>query len=177
MLKLLMEILSPLIEWCKTPNLKNFQWKLPDKTIFNLSTYRFEDQKRESISHTSRNEMSHFDRAKIQKELECAMEKIEALKSELRTAMSQKVTTDLEKEQLEKELACGSISIEALKCELRISMSQNETADRVKAELTEKLECALRNIEILKSKLKIEYERTESEGKSNCWKKFRGFKQ
>jgi septal ring factor EnvC (AmiA/AmiB activator) len=163
-----MEILSPLVEWCKTPNLKNWQWKLPDKPIFNLSTYRFEDLKMEFTNQTSRNEMCHLDRETIQKELACAVENIEALKSELRTVISQK-------EQLQAELACSETSIEALKCELRTSVKQNETADTVRAELTEKLECALRKNESLKRKLRTEYERTELEEKINCWRKVRGF--
>jgi hypothetical protein len=99
--------------------LKNWQWKLPDKRIFNLSTYRFEELKREFTNYLSRKEIPHTERAKIWKELACAMENIEALESELRTAMSQKEASDLEKAEMEEKLKYAVENIEILKSKLR----------------------------------------------------------
>jgi chromosome segregation ATPase len=82
------------------------------------------------------------------------LEKVEALKSELKAATSQKETSDLEKEGIGKELACALEKVEALKSELKAATSQKETSDLEKEEIGKELACALEKVEALKSELK-----------------------
>jgi chromosome segregation ATPase len=123
-------------------------------TSFKLWCWRVVAPESETSIDMSRKVTSDLEEEKMGKDLAHAMEMVEALKCELRTATSQKETSDMEKEEIGEELAHAVEKVEALKSELKRTTSQKETSDMERAEMGKELAHAMEKVEVLKSELR-----------------------